>query len=132
MATRQATREALAALFTTTFNAVYAYAPLDLQGFTKVLGIYVDSTYYVRESQALRKGFHRFFLVVYVKRESGENTEDVLDACHEYLRTVIDANQSNVNWEHLSMEDASDAAFAEISGVPYRVETHPVVVKTII
>lgn len=132
MATRQTIREGLAALFTTTFNAVYAYAPLDLQGYTKVLTVYSGGSYYTRESQALQHGFHLLYLAVYVKRASGENTEDVLDACHEYIRSVVAANQSSANWEHLLLEDPTDPSFAEISGVPYRVEVHPLLVKTII
>jgi hypothetical protein len=129
--TRQAVREQLASLFTTraVFNAVHAYAPLDLQGFTKVLMVYSSSTRHEQFSQHLANNFYTFVLDVMVKRASGENTEDVLDALHEEIRDFVRDNQGDATWDYLELNEVSDAYFAEVSGVPYRGERHPLTVK---
>jgi len=64
-----------------------------------------------------------------VKRSGGETVEDTLDSLHDTIRSTIKANQINANWDYLSLEEPSDAYFAEISGVAYRVESHILSVK---
>ena len=128
--TRKTIREALAAIFVTAddFNVVYAYAPVDLQGMDQVLAIYSDVTSHDRESYASEHNFYTFVLDVYVKRASGETTEDTLDTLHEAIRDTVYDNQTNANWDWLKLEP-SDAYFAEISGVAYRVESHKLALK---
>jgi len=128
---RQTAREALVTLFTATgeFNQVNGYAPPDLQGMDKVLNIYSDRTHHQQESQALEHNFYVFVLDVMVKRSGGETVEDTLDSLHDTIRSTIKANQINANWDYLSLEEPSDAYFAEISGVAYRVESHILSVK---
>ena len=53
----------------------------------------------------------------------------ILDTLHEVVRSVVKDNQSNANWDYLSLEEPSEAYFAEISGVSYRVESHRLTVK---
>jgi len=128
---RQTAREALVVVFDATgeFNQVNGYAPPDLQGYDKVLNIYSDRTHHQQESQALEHNFYVFTLDVLVKRSGGETAEDTLDSLHDTIRSTIKANQSNANWDYLSLEEPSDAYFAEISGVAYRVESHSLSVK---
>ena len=128
--TRQTIREALAAIFVSAddFNVVYAYAPVDLQGMDEVLAIYSDTTYHEQESYASEHNFYTFILDVYVKRASAEMTEDTLDTLHEAIRSTVKANQSNAFSDWLKLEP-SDAYFAEISGVAYRVESHKLALK---
>ena len=128
--TRKTIREALAAIFVTAddFNVVYAYAPVDLQGMDEVLAIYSDATKHDRLSFAEEINLYHFILDVYVKRASAETTEDTLDTLHEAIRDTVYDNQGNANWEHLILE-LSDAYFAEISGVAYRVESHKLEIK---
>ena len=128
---RQGAREALVAIFVAegSFNQVLGYAPVDTQGFDKILSIYTNRTHHIQESQALEHNFYVFFLDVLLKRTGGEEVEDTLDALHEVIRATIKANQANANWDRLDSEEESDAVFAEISGVSYRVETHPLLVK---
>jgi len=131
---RQTAREALAALFVAEGSftgGVLAYAPVDLQGMDKVLAIYSTRTHHQQESKHLEHNFYIFLLDVMVKRTGGEIAEDTLDTLHEVIRSTIKANQSNANWDFLNLEDPSDAYFAEISGVSYRVESHPLSVKEI-
>ena len=129
--TRQVVREALVAIFVAegTFNVVLGYAPVDTQGMDKILSIYSDSTHHKKETQYLEHNFYTFSLDVIVRRASGETTEDTLDALHEVIRSTISDNQGNVNWEWLSLEEPSDAYFAEISGVAHRVEKHRLAIK---
>lgn len=128
---RQTAREALATLFTATgeFNQVYGYAPVDLQGMDKALAIYSDRTHHQQESAALEHNFYVFTLDVMIKRSGGESVEDTLDSLHDTIRSTIKTNQINANWDFLSLEEPSDAYFAEISGVAYRVERHTLSVK---
>jgi len=129
--TRQAVREKLASLLTTRaqFNAVYAYAPLDLQGFTKVLMIYSASTRHEQFSAQWANNFYTFVLDVMVKRSGGENAEDTLDALHEEIRDFVRDNQGDATWDYLELNEVSDAYFAEVSGAAYRGERHPLTVK---
>lgn len=129
---RQTIREALAALFVTEGSftgGVYAYAPVDLRGMDKTLSIYSNRASHRQESKHKEDNFYIFRLDVMVKRTGGEAAEDTLDTLHEAIWATIKANQSNVNWDFLNLEDPSDAYFAEISGVSYRVESHPLEVK---
>lgn len=130
---RQIAREALVTLFTAegSFNQVYGYAPVETQGMDKILAIYTRDTHHQQLSNSWETHFYTFVLDVYIKRSGGETVEDTLDALHEAIRGVVNANQSNTNWEYLSLEDPSDAYFAEISGVSYRVESHKLSVKEI-
>ena len=129
--TRKTVREELVTIFQTegSFNQVLGYAPVDTQGFDLILSIYTNRTHHIQESQALEHNFYVFFLDVLLKRTGGEEVEDTLDTLHEVIRSVVKANQVNVNWDRLDLEEESDAVFAEISGVSYRVETHPLLVK---
>lgn len=130
--TRKTVREALDTLFTANGSftgGVNGYAPVDLQGMDKVLNIYSDRTHHQQESSALEHNFYVFILDVCVKRASGETAEDTLDDLHEVVRSVVKANQSNANWDALSLEEPSDAYFAEVSGVAYRIESHRLLVK---
>jgi len=102
-----------------------------LQGFDKVLSIYTDGSEHQQASQALQTNFYRFFLDVFVKRSGVAADEDTLDTLHETIRSVIKANQSNANWDWLDLSALSDAIFAEVSGIPYRVERHRLTVKTV-
>lgn len=129
---RQTIREELATLFTATGSftgGVLAYAPVDTQGMDKVLSIYSSRTHHQQESGALEHNFYVYSLDVLIKRASGETTEDTLDALHDVIRATVKANQRNDNWDLLSLEEPSDAYFAEISGVSYRVESHNLLVK---
>jgi len=129
--TRQQVREQLTSIFTTRaqFNAVYGYAPLDLQGYTKVLCIFSDRTRHDQMTKDWVNNLYTFILDVYVKRASGENTEDVLDTMHEELRDGVRDNQGDSTWDFLDFNETSDAYFAEVSGVPYRIERHTLTVK---
>lgn len=129
--TRQVVREALVAIFVAegSFNQVWGYAPVDTQGMDNILSIYSDSTHHKLESALLSHNFYVFSLDVIVRRASGETTEDTLDALHEVVRSTVMANQGNANWEYLSLEEPSNAYFAEISGVAHRVERHQLSIK---
>jgi hypothetical protein len=128
--TRQVVRERLVVLFASKgFNQVYGHAPLDLQGFDKVLAIYSDRTRHDFISANLQNAFYALTLDVYVKRESGETAEDNLDILHEVVRDVIRDNIGDPNWSDIHLLEDSDAYFAEVSGVPYRVERHTAIVK---
>lgn len=129
MANRKTCREALAALFSGQgFNAVYDYAPNDLAGATKILVVYTDATRHDMISKHLNNDFYSFFLDVYIKR-AGAAAEDDLDTLHEVIRATCRANVGTANWDHLTLNQESDAFFAEVAGVPYRVERHTVTVK---
>lgn len=130
---RQTVREQLVTLFTAegSFNQVLGYAPVETQGMDKILAIYAAGAYHQQESQDLELNFYSYILDVYVKRSGGEAAEDTFDALHEAIRSTIKANQSDANWAYLSLRDPSDAYFAEISGVSYRVESHKLTVKEI-
>lgn len=128
---RQDVREALVTIFVAegSFNQVLGYAPVAIQGMDKVLAIFSAKTHHKQESLHLSHSFYVFALDVYIKRSGGETVEDTLDELHEAIRSTVKANQSNANWEYLSLEDPSDAYFAEISGVAYRVEKHLLFIK---
>ena len=130
--TRQTIREALDTIFTAEGSftgGVLGYAPVETQGMDKILSIYSDRTHHIQASQHLQTNFYVFLLDVLVKRTGGETAEDTLDTLHEVVRSVVKANQSNANWDYLSLEEPSEAYFAEISGVSYRVESHRLTVK---
>ncbi|KKN57469.1 hypothetical protein LCGC14_0561810 [marine sediment metagenome] len=129
--TRRIIREALVTIFTAegSFNQVLGYAPVSVDGMDKVLSIFSDKTHHKQESLHLEHNFYSFSLDVLVKRSGGETAEDTLDDLHEVVRDVIGDNQGNAIWEYLSLEDPSDAYFAEISGVAYRVEKHLLFIK---
>lgn len=130
MGTRKAARQRLAAIFASQgFNVVYSYAPTDLAGATKALCIYTDSSNREQLSKHMINDFHDIVLDVYVKRESGINTEDTLDDLHAAVLVVIQANVDDSAWNELTLEDKSDCMFAEVAGLPYRVERHIVHVK---
>lgn len=128
---RQTIREALVTIFVAegSFNQVLGYAPVDTQGMDKILSIYAERTHHQQESASLEHNFYVYLMDVIVKRSSGETTEDTLDALHDAIRSTIKSNQVNANWDLLSLEEPSDAYFAEISGVSYRVESHKLTVK---
>ncbi len=128
---RQDVREELVTIFTAegSFNQVLGYAPVDTAGMDKILSIFTDKTHHKQESLHLEHNFYSFSLDVLVKRSGGETVEDTLDALHEAIRSTVRANQGNANWEYLSLEDPSDAYFAEVSGVAYRVEKHILFIK---
>lgn len=130
---RQTARERLVTLFTAegSFNQVLGYAPVETQGMDKILSIYADATHHQQESADLELNFYDFILDVLIKRSGGETVEDTLDALHEAIRSTIKANQGDSNWSYLSLREPSDAYFAEISGVSYRVERHKLAVKEI-
>lgn len=128
---RKAVREELTTLFTASnqFNQVFGYAPVDLNSKTKVLCIYSSDTRHDMISKTLNNNFYTFYLDVYVKRLNGEDVEDILDSLHETVRSVIRSNISNTNWDNLDLNDESECFFAEIQGVPYRMERHILIVK---
>jgi hypothetical protein len=129
--TRKTVRERLASLLTTRaqFNVVYGYAPIDLQGFDKVLCIFSDSTRHDQMTKDWVNNLYTFTLDVYIKRASGETTEDTLDNMHDELRDFVRDNQGDSVWDFLDLNETSDAYFAEVSGVPYRIERHRLTVK---
>lgn len=131
-ATRKQVREQLVSLFTADGSftgGVMGYAPVDLLGKTRVLLIYIDNTRFDMISKHMNNNFHVYNLDVYVKRESEVNTEDVLDDLREVVRSVVRTNVTDANWNELNLNDVSNAYFAEVSGVPYRVESHSLIVK---
>lgn len=130
MGTRKQAREALATVFAGQgFTTVYSYAPLDLLGASKVLVIYAESSGHERLGASFQNDFHKFFLDVYIKRASGVNSEDDLDTMHEVIRAVVKANIVNSAWNEILLEEESDAGFAEVAGVAYRYERHPLLLK---
>jgi hypothetical protein len=131
MATRKAAREALAALFVTngSFTTVNDFAPIDLKGTTKVLNIYARASRMDRMSRDVRNNFHVFNLDVFVKRTGTGADEDDLDTLHEAIVTVCVANPTNANWSHLELSEQSECLFAEVAGIPYRLERHRVTIK---
>lgn len=133
MGTRKQCRKRLVTLFdaNSTFNQVIGYAPNDLNGATKVLCVYTDNSREDMISEDMNNDFHTFLVDSYVARENGEDSEDDLDDMHDAVRAVVRANVSDSqgNWSHLNLNSESDAGFAEISGLPYRVEHHVLIVK---
>jgi hypothetical protein len=131
MATRKTAREALAALFVTngSFTTVNDFAPVDLKGTTKILNIYSRGSRLDRMSRDIKNNFHTFNLDVFVKRENTGAFEDDLDTLHEAIVTVCAANPTNANWSHLELSEQSECLFAEVAGVPYRLERHRVTIK---
>jgi hypothetical protein len=128
--TRKQCRAALGVAFAGQgFTSVFPYAPLDLGGASKVLVITVRRSHHERMGPAYQDDFHVFFLDVYIKRGGGVNTEDALDEMHEVIRAVVKANVGNAAWNEIELEEESDALFAEVAGVPYRVERHPIKLK---
>ena len=130
MGTRKEVRKRIATIFAGQgFNQVLDYAPVDLQGMDKVLCVYTATTHHEMLSQDLNNNFYRFYLDVFVKRASANAAEDTLDDLHDKVREVARANVSDSNWSAISLDEQSDAAFAEISGVQYRMERHGLLVK---
>lgn len=117
-----------AALTGVGFTAVYTYAPTTLGGASKVLAIYSKQSRPDIISAGITNRFFEYFLDVYIKRESGVNTEDQLDAMQELIVTFVKANPSTANWSHLELGQ-SRPFFVEVEGIPYRVEQHPLLVK---
>lgn len=127
---RKTVRERLATLFAGQgFTQVNGHAPLDLAGATKVLNIYSAGSRPDFISKHLQNSFYSFNLDTFVKRAGGESAEDDLDDLHETVVSVIKAHIKDDNWSHLELADESECLFAEVSGVPYRVERHKLRVK---
>lgn len=131
MGTRKQVRQALVALLdaNSAFNQVFGYGPLELLGATKVLCVYSDSTMHDFISGHNNNNFYHFHLDTYVKMTGVEADENDLDDLHEAVRSVIRTNIPNANWNELELSDNSNALFAEVSGVKYRVEQHKLKVK---
>lgn len=128
--TRKQVREYLAAttFAASGFTAVYDYLPLDLVGASKVLCVYNDSTRHEQLSAALKNDFYRFNLDVLVKRAGG-NAEDDLDTLHEAIRAAVVAGVGNTMWNEITLEEDSEALFASVAGIAYRVEQHKLLIK---
>lgn len=126
---RKTARQALVSLFAGQgFNQVYSYAPTDLKRATKVLCIYSAETTYEMLSLHLNTSLFTFALDVYILRDN-TTEEDDLDDMHEVIRSVVRANITNSEWDNLDLTRASEPQFAEVSGVPYRVERFLLTVK---
>jgi hypothetical protein len=136
MGTRKECRERLGVIFTAngSFTAVYDYAPVGFEGASKVLIIYSDAARHEMISRDFNNNFYKFFLETYVARE-GATAEDDLDTLHEVVRSVCrthltdSANPVAPAWNELNLEDESECFFSEVSGVPYRVERHSLLIK---
>ena len=132
MSTRKQVRERLATLMAASdkFEEVYDYAPLDLRGKDRVLCIYSDSTRHDMISANMNNAFYRFYLETFALRRIDEATaEDALDEMHEEIRKIIRQNVGDSTWNELSLEEESDALFAQMAKEPYRVERHVLTVK---
>lgn len=132
MSTRKQVRERLATLFSASdeFTEVYDHAPLDLRGQDRVLCIYTDSTRHDMISAHLNNAFYRFYLETFALRRIDEAlAEDALDEMHEAIREIIRENVGDSTWNELSLEEESDALFAQMAKEPYRVERHSLTVK---
>jgi len=131
MSTRKQVRQALVTLLEASgvFNQVFGYGPTDLKSGTKVLCVYTDTTTHDFISGHKNNNFYHFHLDTYIKRTGGESDENDLDDLHEAVRSVIRTNIPNANWNELELSENSDALFAEVSGVAYRVEQHKLKVK---
>ncbi len=130
--TRKQVRERLATLFSASdeFTEVYDHAPLDLRGQDRVLCIYTDSTKHDMISAHLNNAFYRFYLETFaLRRISDAGAEDALDEMHEAIREIIRLNVGDSTWNELSLEEESDALFAQMAKEPYRVERHSLTVK---
>ena len=130
MGTRKVCRETLAALFSASdfTGGVYEYLPTNLSGATKALAVYSDNTRHETISGLFGNNFYRFNIDVLVIR-AGVTSEDDLDTLHEVVRSTCRSAVGNVAWNEITIEEDSDCFFAEISGIPYRVEQHKVLVK---
>jgi hypothetical protein len=129
--TRKQVRKQLVTLLDadSTFSLVIGYKPTVLQSVTtKVLAVYTRRTRHGWPSAALNNNFYTFSLDCLVKRDD-ETSEDALDDMHEAVRSVMRANVGDSTWSALDLDEESDASFTEISGVPYRLERHTLVVK---
>lgn len=132
MSTRKQVRERLATLFSASdeFTEVYDHAPLDLRGQDRVLCIYTDSTRHDMISAHMNNAFYRFYLETFALRRIDEaGAEDALDEMHEAIREIIRENVGDSTWNELSLEEESDALFAQMAKEPYRVERHSLTVK---
>lgn len=132
MSTRKEVRERLATLFSASeeFTEVYDHAPLDLRGQDRVLCIYTDSTRHDMISAHMNNAFYRFYLETFALRRIDEaGAEDALDEMHEAIREIIRENVGDSTWNELSLEEESDALFAQLAKEPYRVERHSLTVK---
>lgn len=132
MSTRKEVRERLATLFSASeeFTEVYDHAPLDLRGQDRVLCIYTDSTRHDMISAHMNNAFYRFYLETFALRRIDEaGAEDALDEMHEAIREIIRENVGDSTWNELSLEEESDALFAQMAKEPYRVERHSLTVK---
>lgn len=129
--TREAAREALAALFVTAggFTTINAFLPLSLNGTTKVLNIFTRSSSLDRMSQDLKNNFHTFYLDTYIFRRGTAADEDDLDALHEIIIGVCVANPTNAAWSHLQLEGETEARPVHADGNQYLRERHRVKVK---
>ena len=128
--TRKAAREALATLFAGQgFTTVNAFLPLTLGGTTKVLNIYTRASSLAVHSRDLKKDFHFFILDVLVFRRGTVADEDDLDTLHDTVSTICKANPTNAAWEHLELDEDSEARFVQDAGTQYRLERHKVKVK---
>lgn len=130
MGTRKECREALAGLFSTSnfTGGVYDYLPSNLNGATKALAVYNEDSRHELISAGFANNFYRFNVDVLVKR-AGAPSEDDLDDLHEVVRTTIRSAVGNAAWNEITIEEDSECLFAEISGAPYRVEQHKVLIK---
>jgi hypothetical protein len=128
--TRRQCREALGVAFASQgFGRVYIYAPLDLKGETKVLVITSDNTRHEVLGAGFANNFYRFFLDVYVLRRGDIDTESFLDDMHEIIRAVARAGVGNPVWNEITLEEESEALYVEVSGAPYRLERHFLLLK---
>lgn len=128
--TRKGCRDRLVTLFAGQgFNAVYGYAPPDLQGATKVLLIYAAASRHDVISHDLTNHFHRFFLDVYVRRESAGAAADGLDDMAEVVRSVIGQGEDDPTWNYLDLGDPSVVSVRQVAGLPYWNERRGLLIK---
>lgn len=129
-ATRRQCREGLGVLYSgRRFTKVLTYAPLDLHGESKVLVITSNDTRHEVLGAAFANNFYNFVLDVYVLRRGDLNTEDILDDLHEEVRDGARDGIGNTLWNEITLEEQSEAGYVEVSGAPYRLERHFLLLK---
>ncbi len=128
---RKTVREALVTLLDadSAFNEVLGYLPTDLFGKSKVLAVYAATSRYDLISRNIANDFYTFNIDSIVRRDNTAASEGDLDAMRAALIAVLSANIQTANWSHLDLTEDSDCFFAEISGVPHRIEQHKVKIK---
>jgi hypothetical protein len=135
---REATRDALATLLSAALvgsglpcKTVSASKVETLEGATPLVMVLSRGSERVRLTFQGSRATFRYVIQSWVLQSADGWTqaqaEDAVDSIEALIAGVIEANQAQTNWETLDHDGQSSIVEAVVAGVPYYVETIPVV-----